>query len=76
MATHRFAIGQPVRMRASWTRTPSPSETFRVVATLPERDNFPQYRIRNDEERHERVITEDMLEAIEAPASLAERHFR
>ncbi|MEO3998764.1 hypothetical protein [Mesorhizobium sp. CAU 1732] len=76
MSTHRFSVGQPVRMRAAWGRTPSPAETFRVVATLPARDNSPQYRIRNEEERHERVTTEDTLEAIEAPASQAERLFR
>ena len=34
---------------------------------MPEKDKSPQYRIRSDEERHERVASEDMLQAI-APA--------
>jgi hypothetical protein len=47
------------------------AEVFRITATLPARDNSPQYRMRNDEERHERVTTEDNLEEVEMPAAKA-----
>jgi hypothetical protein len=43
------------------------AEMFRITATLPPRDNSPQYRMRNDEERYERVTTEDNLEEIQMP---------
>jgi hypothetical protein len=43
------------------------AEMFRITATLPPRDNSPQYRMRNDEERYERVTTEDNLEEIQLP---------
>ncbi len=45
-----------------------PAESYRITATLPESGNSPQYRIRNDQERHERVITEDRLEEFRNPA--------
>ena len=56
------------------------ADIYHITATLPPRGNSPQYRIRNDEERHERVTTQDDLEpvAISQPsdsATLIERTF-
>jgi hypothetical protein len=65
MADHRFAIGQPVRLKGSFGMATKTAETYRITGTLPAKDNSPQYRIRNDDERHERVATEDSLEQIE-----------
>jgi hypothetical protein len=68
MTAHRFVIGQAVRMNNRFRLLPSAAETYRITAILPTReDNLPQYRIRNDDERHERVTTEDSLEEITAP---------
>ncbi|WP_274425580.1 hypothetical protein [Chelativorans sp. YIM 93263] len=70
MTAHRFAVGQPVRMNNRFGLSPSTAETYRITAILPVReDNLPQYRIRNDDERHERVATEDSLEEIRAQPS-------
>jgi hypothetical protein len=65
MADHRFAIGQPVRLKGRLGMSPKTAETYRISGTLPATDNSPRYRIRNDDERHERVATEDSLEEIE-----------
>lgn len=54
-------------MKNSFGLSPQTAETYRVTGMLPVRDNSPQYRIRNDEERHERVTTEDTLESIKMP---------
>jgi hypothetical protein len=67
MPAHRFAIGQSVRLRGRFGMPLDMAEVFRITATLPARDNSPQYRMRNDEERHERVTTEDNLEEVEMP---------
>jgi hypothetical protein len=67
MADHRFAIGQPVRLKSRFPMATKTAGTYRITGTLPAKDNSPQYRIRNDGERHERVATEDSLEAIESP---------
>lgn len=80
--THLFRIGQTVRMKSLFGVSLKTSEFYRITGTMPARDNSPQYRIRNDGERHERVATEDSLEAVTAPptadgdATLIERTFR
>jgi hypothetical protein len=66
-AAHRFAIGQSVWLKNRLGMSPRTAETYRITGTLPAMDNSPQYRIRNDDERHERVATEDSLEEIGSP---------
>lgn len=75
MTSHRFVVGQTVRMRNRFGPSPSIAEAYRITAILPAReDNSPQYRIRNDNERHERVTTEDSLEEIAVWPALGEPH--
>lgn len=71
MTVHRLAIGQSVRLKGRFGST----ETFQIIATLPERGTAPQYRIRSDNEKHERVAQEDNLELLEAPAIQDGRSF-
>lgn len=74
--THFFAVGQSVRLKSGFGRTPA--DIYHITGTLPPRGNSPQYRIRNDEERHERVTTQDDLEPVsisQSGASLIERTF-
>jgi hypothetical protein len=62
-ATHIFTVGQTVRLKDGFFIVPSKlPETYRITAQLPPRGNVLQYRIRSDDERHERVTTEDSLE--------------
>ncbi len=62
-SSHLFAIGQSVRLKG-FGKPFSPMDTYRITGILPPRENSPQYRIRNDDERHERVITQDSLEPV------------
>lgn len=48
-------------------QSPKTPDFYRVTGTLPARENSPQYRIRNDEERHERIASQDDLEAVDPP---------
>lgn len=66
-ATHLFRIGQMVRMKSRFGISPRTAEFFRITGTLPPRDNSPQYRIRSGDERHERVATQETLEAAGVP---------
>jgi hypothetical protein len=66
-ATHKFAVGQAVRLRGFFGRPALPADIYHVTGTLPPIGGSPQYRIRNDDERHERVTTQDNLE----PATLS-----
>jgi hypothetical protein len=64
-AVHRFSVGQTVRLKGFGAT--KVAEIYRITLTLPPVGNALQYRIRNDDERHERVASEDSLE-LAAPA--------
>jgi len=67
MRPHRFAVGQPVRLLVKPSLATHIAESYRITRVLPERDNAPQYRIQSDDGKHERVASEDDIEAIKAP---------
>ncbi|MFP1633779.1 hypothetical protein ACLB6G_18770 [Zhengella sp. ZM62] len=76
--THFFSVGQAVQMKGRFTGSRSPAGVFQITATLPPKGNSPQYRIRNEAELHERVATQDDIEAVTVPRSntaLLERTF-
>ena len=81
--THLFAIGQAVRMKGVKGRyviSAIPNDAiYHITGTLPPRGDALQYRIRNDDERHERVTTEGSLEPVDPShsdtAALIERTF-
>lgn len=62
---HLFAIGQAVRFRgnAGWPNLSS--GIYHVTGTRPVQGGAPQYRIRSDDESHERVVTEKDLELVD-----------
>lgn len=79
-SAHLFVVGQAVRMKGGIGSTTLPSDIYHITATLPPRGTSPQYRIRNDEERYERVTTQDSIEPVRIPqpgddAALIERTF-
>jgi hypothetical protein len=79
-ATHFYAVGQAVRLKGSFGQKSQSADIYRITATLPPRGEFPQYRIRSDDECHERVTTQDNLEPVSASsasegATLIERTF-
>ncbi|NGO54615.1 hypothetical protein G6N73_26405 [Mesorhizobium camelthorni] len=79
-AKHLFSIGQSVRLKVGFGTSPKLGDVYRITATLPPRNNLFQYRIRHDDERHERVTTQDCLEPLgrdqpDFGATLIERTF-
>jgi hypothetical protein len=78
--SHLFAIGQAVRLKGGFGRTAPADDIYHVTGTLPARGDSLQYRIRNDDERYERVTTQDSLEPVDVSqavngATLMERTF-
>ena len=69
MPLHRFVVGQTVHLRSKFGLSPKVADRYRITALLPARDNSPQYRIRGEDERHERMATEDDLEEIRTPVA-------
>jgi hypothetical protein len=79
-AMHLFTVGQVVRLKGGFGRPSLPADIYHITGTLPPRGDSPQYRIRNDGERHERVTTQDSLEPVDMSrpgddATLIERTF-
>jgi hypothetical protein len=80
-AKHLFTVGQAVWMKEGLGKSAIRfRNTYRITGTLPPRGNVLQYRIRNDDEPHERVMTEDRLEPVRISsadngATLMERTF-
>ena len=69
MNVHRFAIGQSVRLKGTIGMALQTGDMFRITGRMPARDWSPQYRISNDEGRHERVAEENNLEEVTVAAS-------
>jgi len=64
MTMHRFAVGEAVSFSPDRGQEQNNrGEQFEIVRLLPEADNAPQYRIRSQINRHERVVREDQLAA-------------
>ncbi|CCV08794.1 conserved hypothetical protein [Mesorhizobium metallidurans STM 2683] len=66
---HLFTVGQTVRMKSRTGLVQKTVELFQIKSKLPVKDGSPQYRIRSDQETHERVTTEDNLEVADDPAT-------
>jgi hypothetical protein len=60
-ATHLFRVGETVRLKGPFLRD---GDIFLITASLPPSGESPQYRIRNDNEKFERMARETELEAI------------
>jgi hypothetical protein len=76
-ATHLFAVGQTVRLNGGLLRS---GASYQITARLPPIGDTPQYRIRNDDEKFERVARQSELELSHATSdgastSLVEKSF-
>ena len=60
--THRFKIGETVRMASTISARAPSTHQFKVVRQLPERGGEVQYRIKSAGEAFERVAVESALE--------------
>ena len=60
-ATHLFTTGQIVRLKDGFGLRSQSAATYHITATLPPRGDSLQYRIRNDDELYERVVTQESL---------------
>ena len=69
MNVHRFAIGQSVRLKGTIAMSLQTGDRFRITGRMPARDWSPQYRISDDQGRHERVAEENKLEEVSVAPS-------
>ncbi|MGL4197281.1 MAG: hypothetical protein ACRCSX_05900 [Allorhizobium sp.] len=64
MPTHRFTVGQMVRLVTTKGLSPAAAVTYTVEAPMPSYQNSPQYRLWNAEHHQGRVALERDLEAV------------
>jgi len=64
MPSHRFTIGQMVRLVTTKGLSPAAVVTYTIEAPMPAYQNSPQYRLWNAELCQGRVALERDLEAI------------
>ncbi|MFL0692859.1 MAG: hypothetical protein ACJLUP_12385 [Agrobacterium tumefaciens] len=68
MSSHRFPVGQMVRLVTTKGLSPAAAVTYTVAAPMPAYHNSPQYRLWNAELHQGRVALERDLEAVDAPS--------
>jgi hypothetical protein len=60
--THRFHVGQMVRLGGGFPLRIAVAGDYKVLSQLPSRDGELQYRVKSDREPYERVVKESELE--------------
>jgi len=58
---HLFTVGQAVRLKSGFVRS---GNIYLITAKLPPSGDLPQYRLRNDNEKFERMATQADLEPV------------
>ncbi|MFI4996168.1 MAG: hypothetical protein ACHQAQ_10345 [Hyphomicrobiales bacterium] len=71
MNIHLYKISQNVLLAEHAGINLKLAATYKIVATLPERESELQYRVKGDHERFERVVGEYQITAIEEPLAMA-----
>lgn len=66
---HRFAVGQDVEFLPRELHISMGQGAFKVVRLLPNEGTDREYRVRNLQDGHERVVRESQLRAISAASS-------
>lgn len=61
MATHKFKVGQTVRLIPGHMRMPGGGD-YKIIMLLPPTDGQNQYRVKSRSEAFERVVKETDLE--------------
>jgi hypothetical protein len=62
--SHRFKVGEVVRRKGTMGPLLASADLYHITATLPAIGKSPQYRIRSDNEKHERVAVQDDLDPV------------
>ena len=74
MSEHKFVVGQRVQFLPDWFIDPTTEGQYTVVRLFPKEGHLPQYRIKSEQDGHERMVLEDRLDGLLGPAT-AKRSF-
>ena len=63
LATHRYAVGDTVHFTpARSDRSSAPAGSYRIIRLMPEDQGDQQYRIKSENDTHERTAGEGQLD--------------
>jgi len=74
MSEHKFVVGQRVLFLPDWFIDPTTEGQYTVVRLFPKEGHLPRYRIKSEQDGHERMVLEDRLDGLLGPAT-AKRSF-
>jgi len=61
MSEHKFAVGQCVEFSPGLLLEKTTAGRYTIVRLFPNVGNLPQYRIKSEQDGHERMVLEDRL---------------
>jgi hypothetical protein len=69
MSEHKFVVGQRVQFSPDWFIDPATEGQYTVIRLFPKEGHLPQYRIKSEQDGHERMVLEDRLDLLVGPAT-------
>jgi hypothetical protein len=76
MVSHKFAVGDRVRLTLDRYAESSPSDIHTISRRLPAETNVCQYRVKRVGDGQERTVSEPQMVAVKADIRAADSHFK
>ncbi len=76
MVSHKFAVGDRVRLTLDRYAESSPWDVHTISRKLPAEANVCQYRVKRVGDGQERTVSEPQMVAVKAEGRTADSHFK
>jgi hypothetical protein len=76
MASHKFSVGDRVRLTLDRHAESSPWDIHTISRKLPAEANICQYRVKRVGDGQERTVSEPQMVAVKAEGRAADSHFK
>ena len=76
MVSHKFAVGDRVRLTLDRYAESSPWDIHTISRKLPAEGNICQYRVKRVGDGQERTVSETQMEGVKAEARAGDSHFK
>ena len=76
MVSHKFAVGDRVRLTLDRYAESSPWDIHTISRKLPAEGNVCQYRVKRVGDGQERTVSETQMEAVKAEGRAGDAHFK
>jgi hypothetical protein len=76
MISHKYAVGDRVRLTLDRYAESSPWDIHTISRKLPAEGNVCQYRVKRVGDGQERTVSETQMEAVKAEGRASDAHFK